>query len=204
MRGNKLSTLTETAVLRETVLPSNLARSIASMVALTSKDKVTPALQLVRLSVTKYKITAIATDRYVLGRLVLDYDGTDSEIDDYYLDAAALKLMATTKAGLVSIKHGETHFTVSDYSSSVNVPIFMGNYPKVETMIPDAPEATPTGETSFSIDLLSKLGKLVDANGKKIDAWKILPGGTENGRPKAWAATADNFTVLIQPRLNHR
>lgn len=198
-----MNNVIETAVLRETVLPGNLARSIGSMAALTSKDKITPALTLVKLSVSKYKITAIATDRYVLGRLVLDHDGADSEIDDYYLDAAALKLMATTKAGLVSIRHGETHFTVSDYSSSVNVPIFLGNYPKIEIMIPETPEAIPTGETSFSIDLLSKLSKLVDANGKKIDAWKIFPGGnTEHGKPNAWAATADNYTVLIQPRLN--
>lgn len=197
-----MSTTIETAVLRETVLPGSLARSIGSMAALISKDKITPALQLVKLSVSKYKITAIATDRYVLGRLVLDHDGTDNEIDDYYLDAAALKLMATTKAGLVSIRHGETSFTVSDYGTSVNVPIFLGTYPPIAGMIPEIPEAIPTGETGFSIDLLSKLGKLVSANGKKIDAWKIFPGGTENGRPKAWAATADSFTVLIQPRLN--
>jgi hypothetical protein len=195
---------TETAVLRETVLPGNLARSIGSMAVLLAAAKdPTPSLHLLKLSVTKYKITATATDRYVLGRLVLEHQGNDSEVSDYYLNAAALKLMATTKAGLVSIKHGETSFTVSDYNTSVSVPIFLGTFPPVENLIPEIPAAVPTGETSFSMALLTKLSKLVDANGKKIDAWKFLPGGnSEYGKPNAWAATADNYTVLIQPRLN--
>lgn len=198
--------ITETTTLREITLPLSTARSIGSMAVLLAPAKsVTPALELLKLSVSEYRITAYATDRYVLGRLdVDDVDDVFGVPGDYYLDAQALKLMASTKAGSITIKHGETHFTVSNYSTSVSVPIFLGTYPPIEGLIPETVDAVATGATNFNVNLLTKLTKLVSRDGKKIENWKLLPGGlSEFGKPNAWTAKAEDFTVLIQPRLGN-
>ena len=107
-------------------IPLNTAKSIASLSNFASKDKVTPALTVVKLVFADGSLQALATDRYVAVRAKYEY-----EYDAYgviYLDAPAVKFITGLKsAPFVQFDLDEDTLTVSDGSASVSSGMFNGN-----------------------------------------------------------------------------
>jgi DNA polymerase III sliding clamp (beta) subunit (PCNA family) len=184
-------------------LPLVVAKSIASMVVLTSKDKITPALTVIKVVFDETSITAIATDRYVAGRAKFTYDG-DAR-GTIYLTAAMAKFITGLKGGrIVNFKLADGSLTVDDFSASISDANYKGNYPAVETLIDGHKPGTTEGQ-SFTVELIAKLGKIVGVDGKKLTVWHLEPGTSERPeRPAPIIATNEEFTVLIQPNLVRR
>ena len=195
-----MSTATlESTTSTQLVIPGNVVKSIASMANFAEdKNSATRVLTYVKLSVEMSGITAWATDRYVIGKATFDMMIEDSATHgDYYLDAAAIKLMSTAKVMPFTLtKDGDT-LTVSDYTSTVSISQQVGNYPAIETLLNGHQPGT-AGETRFTVPLLAKLLKVIDLNGKKIESWVFTPG--TNDKPNSpWLAISGNYSVLIQP-----
>jgi DNA polymerase III sliding clamp (beta) subunit (PCNA family) len=198
-----MSTETITSTELTAQLPLAVAKSIASMVVLTSKDKITPALTVIKVVFDETSITAIATDRYVAGRAKFTYDG-DAR-GTIYLTAAMAKFITGLKGGrIVNFKLTDGSLTVDDFSASISDANYKGNYPAVETLIDGHKPGTTEGQ-SFTVELIAKLGKIVGVDGKKLTVWHLEPGTSERPeRPAPIIATNEEFTVLIQPNLVRR
>lgn len=195
-----MSTETITTTELTASLPLAVAKSIASMVVLTSKEKLTPALTLIKVVFDETSITAIATDRYVAGRAKFTYDG-DAR-GTIYLTAAMAKFITGLKNAVVDFELVDNRLTVSDRSNAIADANYKGQFPAVETLIDGHKPGTTDGQ-SFTVELIAKLGKIVGVDGKKLTVWHLQPGTTENpNRPAPIIATSEEFTVLIQPRLN--
>lgn len=184
-------------------LPLAVAKSIASMAVLTSKEKFTPALTLIKVVFDETSITAIATDRYVAGRAKFTYEG--GATGTIYLTAAMAKFITGLKnSPVVNFTISDGSLTVDDYSASITDAAFKGQFPAVETLIDGHKPGTTDGQT-FTVELIAKLGKIVGVDGKKLGIWHLQPGTTENpNRPAPIVATSEEFQVLIQPNLVRR
>ena len=183
-------------------IPLNTAKSIASLSNFASKDKVTPALTVVKMVFAENSLQALATDRYVAIRAKYEY-----EYDAYgtiYLDAPAVKFITGLKnAPFVQFDLDGDTLTVSDGSASVSSRMFNGNYPAIETFIDKHQPATVASAQTFTIELVAKLTKVISAtNGKKVERWGFEQG--DDGipaRPAPLMARASGFEAIIQPNL---
>lgn len=194
----------ETKGTTQYLMPLSTAKSIASLSVFASKDKVTPALQVVRVVFDGARITATATDRYVVGQGTYDCEGTEGTI---YLDANACKFISSYKAAkyhdpMIAIDLLDGELTIKTGDASTTSRMFNGNYPAVESLF-DAHKAAETAEVHhFRIELLAKLGKVIDTDGSKIESWNFEFGTrTRPERPVPVIATASKFRALIQPNL---
>ena len=184
-------------------IPLNTAKSIASLSNFASKDKITPALTVVKMVFADGSLQALATDRYVAIRAKYEY-----EYDAYgtiYLDAQAVKFITGLKnARYVQFDFDGETLTVSDGSASVSSKMFSGNYPAIETMLDKHQPATIASAQTFTIELVTKLAKVIDpSNGKKVERWELEQGLTDvPARPAPLMARATGFTAIIQPNLN--
>ena len=184
-------------------VPLNTAKSIASLSNFASKDKVTPALTVVKMVFTEGALQALATDRYVAirGSYLYQYDAYGT----IYLDAPAVKFITGLKnARYVQFDFDGETLTVSDGSASVSSKMFSGNYPAIETMLDKHQPATIASAQTFTIELVTKLAKVIDpSNGKKVERWELEQGLTDvPARPAPLMARATGFTAIIQPNLN--
>ena len=184
-------------------VPLAVAKSIASMAVLTSKEKITPVLTLIKVVFDDTGITAIATDRYVAGRAKFTYAGGPT--GTIYITQAMAKFITGLKGGrIVNFKLADGSLTVDDFSASISDANYKGNYPAVETLIDGHKPGTTEGQ-SFTVELIAKLGKIVGVDGKKLTVWHLEPGTSERPeRPAPIIATNEEFTVLIQPNLVRR
>ena len=185
-------------------IPLNTAKSIASLSNFASKDKVTPALTLVKVVFGKLSLQALATDRYVVIKAdYASYDGYDA-YGTIYLDAQAIKFITGLKGSrFVEFDFDGDTLTVSDGSASVSSRMFSGNWPAVETLYDKHKPATVASAQTFTIELVAKLTKVISAtDGKKVERWEFEQGddGIPN-RPAPLMARADGFEALIQPNL---
>lgn len=201
-----MSTVIETKATALSVqIPLNTAKSIASLSNFASKDKVTPALTVVKVVFGKQSLQAIATDRYVAVRANYEsYDGYDAE-GTIYLDAQAVKFITGLKGSpFVEFDYDGEHLTVGDGSTSVKSWMFTGNFPAVETFIDKHQPATVASAQTFTIELVAKLTKVISAtDGKKVERWEFEQGLTDvPARPAPLMARATGFEVIIQPNLN--
>jgi DNA polymerase III sliding clamp (beta) subunit (PCNA family) len=187
------------------VIPLSTAKSIASLIVFASKDKVTPALQVVRVVFDHGTITATATDRYVVGQGTYNYDHRDS--GTIYLDAAAAKFISSYKAAkyhdpMIAFDVLEGSLTIKTGDASTTISMFNGNYPAVETLFENHKAAEAAEVHHFRIELLAKLNKVIDVDGSKIESWNFEFGTrTQPNRPAPVIATASTFRSLIQPNL---
>ena len=211
MRGNKLTTVTETTA----TLPLSTAKQIASMVAFTdSKKGSVPALQLIKITFDRDYITATATDRYTAVVAKWGYDATDGpELGPVYLDAAGAKfitgLLAKPGKSVEFSTEANGQLVVSyqqfdDYQAKHYSPAFNGKYPNVETLF-DGLVVGGVEKQALNVSLLAKLAKLVDSNGKKLDGtWEFTYHTDPANRPKPVLATNNSYRALIQPALLSR
>jgi hypothetical protein len=204
MRGNKLSTVTETkqhiATDLDVTLTVGIAKTIASFAVFTDAKSVTPALQQVKLVFTTNQLEVIATDRYVASKGVYAWDTV--ALGAIYLDPATCKFIAgiKSKLGLVNFKLVDGKLTVTDYTASHTSSMFTGNYPAVETLIDGFKPGSIT-EATLTIDLLAKLGKVINIGGAKAKVWQFTAGdNTLNpNRPVPIMAKQAGVEVIIQP-----
>ena len=179
-----------------------IAKSIASLSNFASKDKITPALTVVKIEFSEGMIKALATDRYVAVRAKYDYD-----YDAYgviYLDAQAVKFITGLKnSPFVQFELSDGVLSIGDGSASVSSAIFKGNYPDIESIMDKHQPATVASIQRFRIELLAKLGKVISKiDGKKVENWVLEQGLSERpDRPAPMKATAENFDAIIQPNL---
>jgi hypothetical protein len=61
-----MTVLTETGIATQYVVPLATAKSIASLINFASNEKITPALTVIRVVFDGDRMTATATDRYVV------------------------------------------------------------------------------------------------------------------------------------------
>jgi len=183
-------------------VPLAVAKSIASMAVLTSKEKITPVLTLIKVVFDETGITAIATDRYVAGRAKFTYAGGPT--GTIYITQAMAKFITGLKNATINFELVDGKLTVSDYSNAMTDAEFKGQFPAVETLLDAHKPGTSEGQT-FTVELIAKLGKIVGIDGKKLGIWHLQPGTSERPeRPAPIIATSEEFTVLIQPNLVRR
>jgi hypothetical protein len=199
------ATLERTATELSVQVSLNTAKSIASLANFTSRDKITPALTVVKVMFAENFIAAIATDRYVGIKGVYGY-----EYDAYgtiYLDAAAVKFINGLKnSPYVQFDLSDGALTIGDGGTSVSGLMFSGNYPAIESIIDKHRAAELATPQRFTIELIAKLGKVIDpVTGRKIEVWELEQGHTDNpNRPaplKAVPAGFDGLEAIIQPNL---
>lgn len=184
-------------------LPLGLAKTIASFAVFTdAKATATPALQQVKLVFSTGQLEVIATDRYVAAKGVYSYDTV--ALGAIYLDPATCKFIAgiKSKLGLVKFETVDGWLTVSDFTSTHTSSMFTGNYPAVETLIDGFKQGSMT-EATLTIDLLAKLGKVINVGGAKAGVWQFLAGdNTANpNRPVPIMAKQAGIEVIIQPNI---
>ena len=183
-----------------TTLPVSMAKAIASFGIFTDAKSFTPSLQQVKVVFDTDSITVLATDRYVAAKATYAYDG-DGTTGTIYLDPAAVKFIAglKIKIGIIAFDLMDGKLKITDFTNTYTGSMFTGEYPAIETMI-DNHTAGSITQVTLKIDLLAKLGKVVNPSGDKADVWQFTAGVDEY---KPLMANQGAAKVLIQPaRLN--
>ena len=202
-----MSTVIETSTRTQYLVPVATAKSIASLINFAAPKEYTPALQVIRVVFDGDRMTATATDRYVVIKAEYAECPDNLNAGTVYLDAAAAKFITGIKVAkghnpLIVFDVDDTSLTIKANDASITIRQFKGNYPAVETLF-DAHKPAETAEVHhFRIELLAKLGKVVDVDGSKIESWNFEFGTrTKPERPVPVIATASLFKALIQPNL---
>ena len=182
--------------------------SIASLINIASKpNSGTPVLEQVRCNLfSDGMLTAIATDRYaiVMGSYQVDYAGDTVEFGITHAMAKFITGIKLPKTGhlymelsiteelVVATLAGQT-FTAGNVKS---------NYPPVAEMLGKWQHGTEATPVELSLTLLSRLTKIVNQAGKKVENWKVELGKTDNSaKPAPIRLLAENFGAIQQPRI---
>ena len=171
--------------------------SLSTLAAITMQDKkereLSPVLTMIRLTVTRERWTACATDRHVVvevAGVVDQYDGDQDPITVLISDKDALAMAKLVRANRsdgapvqVEISEGGTALSILQLGESAEFATHDLNFPPVERLFPKDPLATVSSAgQSFRADSLIKLEKVVPAS-----VYHRL------GVPKWWAATSLNL-----------
>jgi hypothetical protein len=191
------STTTELSV----SLPVSMAKAIASFGVFTDAKSYTPSLQQVKVVFGTDSITVVATDRYCAAKAVYTYDG-DGTTGTIYLDPAAVKFIAglKIKIGIIGFDLMDGRLKITDFTNTYNGAMFTGQYPAIEPLI-DNWQAGSITQAVLKIELLTKLGKVVNPSGDKADVWQFTAGNdsANPNRPVPLMATQGAAKVIIQP-----
>jgi hypothetical protein len=191
------STTTELGI----TLPVPMAKAIASFGIFTGPKDVAPALQQVKVVFGTDSITVVATDRYVAAKATYAYDG-DGTTGTIYLDPAAVKFITglKIKIGIIAFDLMDGKLKITDFTNTYVGSMFTGKYPEVEPLI-DNWQAGSITQATLKIDLLTKLGKVVNPSGDKADVWQFTAGddSANPNRPVPLMATQGAAKVIIQP-----
>ena len=169
------------------------------------RDTYTPALSVISVQIALGTITAVATDRYCVGKLEL---ATEMDVlAGFYLTPEAVKFITGIKAQrgdyyLADVEIEDNRLTISYNGSTYSEQMFTGKFPAVQTLF-DGLVAGPIQELGLKPDFIGKLAKLVGSDGKKLDgAWKFtFHTGPNSNRPNPVLATNSAYTVMIQPAM---
>jgi DNA polymerase III sliding clamp (beta) subunit (PCNA family) len=188
----------------ELVVPLSLAKAIASFSVFTDTKSVVPSLQQVKVWIGSSELEVIATDRYVAAKGVYSFETGVGAQGAIYLDPATCKFISGIKAKIGTVKFEviEGNLTVSDYTATHTSRMFADKYPEVETII-DNWQAGSITQATLKIDLLTKLGKVVNPSGNKAEVWQFTAGddSANPNRPVPVMASQAGVKVLIQPNL---
>lgn len=171
----------ETATQTKTVtLTAKQFRDIASLGSLTSGDSGRPLLTGVHVIVKDNKLTAEATDSYVLGQLQRDVIGDDLEalIPAKYLDKVS-KAMGKKFFGEVTIETHSIDITVSYNNGAVQAygeRLIDGTYPNTATLFSGALDKIGKESvreagaitTAFNLDIMTRIAKVCPWNSKEL------------------------------------
>lgn len=183
--------------------------SIASIINIAPKaNSGTPVLEQVRCNLfSDGMLTAIATDRYaiVMGSYQVDYAGNAIEFGISHSLAKFITGIKLPKYGHLYgdfeiSANGDLTLTLAgqSFSASANT----GKYPPVAEMLAKWQHGTEATPVELSLTLLSRLTKVVNQAGKKVENWKVELGKTDNPtKPAPIRLLAENFGAIQQPRI---
>lgn len=181
------------------------AKSIASLINIAEKaTSATPVLQQVRCTLyVDGTIIAVATDRYAVIKASYETENTGGTTE-FSITHSMAKFIAGIKNGhsgvylsivddqVIASVGGDTHTTAK----------MLGNYPPVTELITNWQIGTDAMPVSLSLSLLSRLAKIVDVAGKKVEDWQIELGNSDRpARPAPVRLTHGSFIALQQPKL---
>lgn len=179
------------------------AKSIASLISMAAKPKdMTPILSYIRVVIADGKVSAYATDRYVLAQATAEtIDHADDA--DFYLDANAAKFIKAQKSGNFEFEITDLGATIRANSASVTVIRPNGNYPPIQGFI-DEFKPSETGTPALNLDLakigqVHKLEPITPAN-----TWELDFSESSNGKPGPVRFQNGNIVALVQPNLLKR
>jgi DNA polymerase III sliding clamp (beta) subunit (PCNA family) len=200
-----MTVLTETGITTQHLMPLNTAKSIASLISFADVKNYTKALTVIKVVFDGDRMTAIATDRYVGIKAEYAEYPENADKGTIYLDAAAAKFLTGIKVAkghnpLITFDSNDGDLTIKANDASITIRQFSGQYPAIETLIDGHEAAEVAGPVSFKIELLAKLGKIVDSTNTKVENWQFTLGKATH-RPAPVLAKADVFSAIIQPLL---
>lgn len=182
--------------------------SIASLINIASKaNSGTPVLEQVRCTLfSDGMLTAIATDRYaiVMGSYQVEYTGDTME---FGVSHSLAKFISSIKLPKTGHLYGELNLhddviTLRLAGQTFTAGNVKGNYPPVAELLGKWQHGTEAMPIELSLTLLSRLTKIVNEAGKKVENWKIELGkdGTA-AKPAPVRLLAEGFAAIQQPRL---
>jgi hypothetical protein len=185
------------------------AKSIASLINIASKDKSgVPVLEQVRCTLfSDGMLVAVATDRYaiVTASYELDYSGETITFGIAHGVANFISRIKTPKGSNIP---GTIEFNDDGYSMQFNGQAIIarhvtGNYPPVSEMVAKWQRGTEATPVELSLTLLSRLTKVVDRLGKRLEDWKVELGNSDNpSKPAPIRLTHGTFAAIQQPRIS--
>lgn len=186
------------------------AKSVASLINIACKpNSATPVLEQVRCTLfSDGMLVAVATDRYaiVTASYELDYSG---ETVEFGINHNVANFIGRIKAPKGMNVHGTIELTNDGYSMQFNGQAIIAqagnpaNYPPVAEMVAKWHAGTEATPVELSLTLLSRLTKVVDRLGKKLEDWKVELGNTDNpAKPAPIRISHGTFVAIQQPRLS--
>ena len=161
------------------------AKQLASLATLThagSKDKVTPILGAVQITVTPATVTAHATDRYIAAALTFPLGETAHTLPDdgvtLVIDGPDLIALAKDKCGFMltwdDTADGPALITAEGdaYGARRAFHTVAGNYPPIARLFPDETPDDIPGGVLLNMQLLGRLAKLTLPGERPVDAGK--------------------------------
>lgn len=158
-----------TAVLDPTITgevnANELATALATIAHFADPDKSIPMLNSILLEARAGRLTAVATDRYVLGTYEIPFEGHDFSALVPLVDAKALTavLKRQYKAARVSLGCRDDRLTVVHYEGEVRIRLNDHDYPKWRALIPDAKDAQECTGISLSPTNIARFAKVPHA-----------------------------------------
>lgn len=182
--------------------------SIASLINIASKpNSGTPVLEQVRCTLfSDGMLVAVATDRYAIvsASYELDYAGDTIE---FGISHGLAKFITGIKLPRTGRLYAELNFHDDSITMRLAGQTFTagnvaGNYPPVAEMVAKWQHAEQAMPVTLSLTLLSRLTKVVDRMGKKVENWSVELGASDNpNKPAPIRLLADGFSAIQQPRL---
>ena len=188
----------------------NTLKSVASLDSFceSGRDAFIP-LTAVHLVFRRDDFSAYATDRYTLIRAnyVLDVDAE--------FEGKTIVLMPATRkfiTGVKLAKYSKQAFildlvddvlTLSFDGASVSQPATLsGSYPDLDKFVNEWEPAESVETLAINPNNFAKLGKVVDAQGDKVDSWEIQFGKRVHvSKPAPIRAASGAMEALIQPKV---
>ena len=189
-------------------LTNEQAKSIASLMNVAGDRGDVPELQCVKVVVKDGKLSAHATNRFIIARATFDNWTTTSEDTEIMLTPEVLKFMKTAKHSVGIVADNEW-LEVSSYDASTKSKVIDGRYPDVESIVTplENEDVVPLAEPlRLNLDLVAKVSKLVAVDdGRKSDAmFDIYTKGTKDGfggktQVAPIVLKRSNLVVVLQP-----
>nr|DAW17346.1 MAG TPA: beta clamp protein [Caudoviricetes sp.] len=189
----------------ELQLSVNMTKSIGSLANITGQTRLkdTPALTGVKITVTDNKLTAIATDRYMLAKTEFEIDNPTGESKSFVMPLEAIKYLKANKQ-LIKMTVTDDYVTFDAWGNTTSFALLKSAYPNVETMFdehnPTAVNSVAGNDTPLllNLELLGIVSKLVDYQDNsrsQANSWTV--GISDNLKPLVLSRA--NITVLFQP-----
>lgn len=199
-------------------LNQNQIASIATLHNCTPAGKyerdVTPILTAILVTVEGNKLTATATDRYIVGEIGF-------ELDDFYTaEPITIQLSSNDWQTIAKLKSSaditleDATVTVRAGHTEMRLIQVGGNFPPVSRLFPEEHETEGLPVVALNLDFLTRIAKLRTPYGigegtrSKGQPWKFQAKPTDSGKPGPvlltqgkYATGSDTVRVLIQPNL---
>lgn len=196
--------------------------AIASLANAGTRDSYTPILGGIQLTVTPSKVTATATDRYVVAELSFPLGKTEHTIPDegigIVIDSPNLVALAKEKCGFTfTFTQDEGSYPITAEGDAYGIvrtfPSMAGNFPPAARLFyEDATDDLPNGIV-LNLAYLGRLSKLILPGEKSAAAagknpWTMSYHNSQSHKHAPVMLTRENgmgsYRALIQPNLKVR
>lgn len=186
-------------------IPLNIAKSINSLFAVVDSKKNAPlTYQRVQVEVQGNKVTAFATDRYMIAYATYELPDEMPEVT-FSLSLPMSKFIQADKSKLgnleVTIGENESDLELTIDNATSKFTTFSQPYP--QNLIPLVTEykvGDSTNPVFLDLDLVSRLTKITDTKGDKITDWVIDYAQDSTQKSKPIRLMSGDFIALAQPK----